>query len=274
MRNEEGPDFQMIQDLPGLLLVADENKAPLVGQLTGMIAEGIENVLEKELDEKMFGWAMDGVDAAMDAIRMQFSSTAAGGYGPGGGMMGGDDNYEMGTGGWGPELFKDAVCCMEGMDCWTGAFANTAGRAQLEAELARLEDALPELQEHFDDLNLVNVQKAAAELALEFGALKTTTRQLTNQLKDARTRLTNFQEAFAAGTATNKNGEAYTDQGYANRVTELEASVTELSETFDSENARYAQMDRDDAGNQVSEFARQIEEYTETIRDLQGEADW
>jgi hypothetical protein len=191
MRNEDGPDFQAIKDLPGLLLVADEHKAPLVEQLTDMIATGIENVLEREFDERMFGFAMEGVDAAMRQIKEQFASMDHNGsYGTGGGMMGGDDLYH--AGGWGLELFTEAVCCMEGMDCWTGAFANTAGRAQLEAELARLEEYLPELQDHFDDLNLVNVQKAAAELAAEFGNLKTTTRQLTNQLKDARARLTKF----------------------------------------------------------------------------------
>jgi hypothetical protein len=33
-------------------------------------------------------------------------------------------------------------------------------------------------------------------------------------------------------------------------------------------------MDRDDADNQVAEFGRQVEDYSERIIELQGEADW
>jgi len=35
---------------------------------------------------------------------------------------------------WEPTRWEDpeGVCCMPGMACWTGSFANAAGRAQLE----------------------------------------------------------------------------------------------------------------------------------------------
>jgi hypothetical protein len=43
---------------------------------------------------------------------------------------------------------------MEGMDCWTGAFANAAGRAQLESELANYRGQLETAKVEFDALNV------------------------------------------------------------------------------------------------------------------------
>jgi hypothetical protein len=41
MRNEEGPDFQALKDLPGLLLVDEADKSGLDRALGVMIARGI-----------------------------------------------------------------------------------------------------------------------------------------------------------------------------------------------------------------------------------------
>jgi hypothetical protein len=193
MFNEAGPDFQALKDLPGLLLVDDADKVGLVGKLLKMIDTGImDGLREEEVSAEMMKLAQKGLEEALQRISKQFGDST-GGYAPGGGSMGGADTGGDFAAATKMDLFKEAVCCMAGMECWTGAFAATQGRAALAAELAMLEAGLPELQAHFEELNLVNVQKAAAQLAADFADLKTLTRQLTNRVKDAVVELATYK---------------------------------------------------------------------------------
>lgn len=54
---------------------------------------------------------------------------------------------------------------MRGMECWTGSFGNAAGRAELEKDLATFRERLNEYQQEYDELNAVNLEKAAEERA-------------------------------------------------------------------------------------------------------------
>jgi hypothetical protein len=81
----------------------------------------------------MYQFAVKGLTDALEAIGRQF------------GPSGADESHNDSSAAGAPELFEEAVCCMEGMDCWTGAYANTQGRAGLEAELAWLQEELPYL---------------------------------------------------------------------------------------------------------------------------------
>lgn len=60
---------------------------------------------------------------------------------------------------WKPEPFEYEVCCMEGMDCYSGAYANKAGRAQIEKDLASARDNLVAAQEYYDEKNAIRLVK-------------------------------------------------------------------------------------------------------------------
>lgn len=60
-----------------------------------------------------------------------------------------------------PEPWTEAVCCMEGMECWTGSFANAAGRGVLEKELAEFRGLMEEYKVKYDELNQENLREAA-----------------------------------------------------------------------------------------------------------------
>ena len=61
---------------------------------------------------------------------------------------------------WEPkEPFTEAVCCMEGMDCWSGSFANDAYRGQLESDLAKFEMDLERSKVVYDELNADNLRR-------------------------------------------------------------------------------------------------------------------
>lgn len=62
---------------------------------------------------------------------------------------------------WEPSKWETAVCCMPGMDCWTGAFANAAGRGQLEARIKQLGEELVVAEAEYQVLNVENERKAA-----------------------------------------------------------------------------------------------------------------
>ena len=74
-------------------------------------------------------------------------------------MSGKDNNKKEEA--WKPNLFEQAVCCMDGMDCWTDAYQNQSGREDIVKDIQRYEKMLPKIQGRFDELNAENV--AAAE---------------------------------------------------------------------------------------------------------------
>jgi len=183
MQNTDGPNFEALRDLPGLILLNGKQVDKLMNGIKESILQGTENVIKNmpNIDDKIVRVAMRSLTNSFEYISEQFGKTAAGGS-MGGTDLGGDWGV---TDVWTPKLFSDAVCCMEGMDCWTGAFANTQGKLQLEAELAGYKEQLPALEAHFDELNLENVQKAAAELAIAFADTRERAAKLTQQQKDA-----------------------------------------------------------------------------------------
>lgn len=77
-------------------------------------------------------------------------------------IMSGKDNNKKEEA-WKPNLFEQAVCCMEGMDCWTDAYQNQSGREDIVRQINQLEMKLPRYQERFDELNAENVLAAELE---------------------------------------------------------------------------------------------------------------
>jgi hypothetical protein len=50
---------------------------------------------------------------------------------------------------------------MQGMDCWTGSFANAAGRAQIEKQMKSLEEQLEKKKAVYDSLNIEREREAS-----------------------------------------------------------------------------------------------------------------
>lgn len=80
---------------------------------------------------------------------------------------------------------KEAVCCMPGMECWDSTYENTQGRAGLEEELQMLEGEYPGVKAYFDELNVDNLKKQAAEREQKLADSRTASRKLTNAIGDA-----------------------------------------------------------------------------------------
>lgn len=57
---------------------------------------------------------------------------------------------------WVPEPWGYEVCCMPGMACWTGDFANAAGRAEILRELEKNRGEMERAKAHFDELDKEN----------------------------------------------------------------------------------------------------------------------
>lgn len=61
---------------------------------------------------------------------------------------------------WKPEPWKEEVCCMKGMPCWTGKFADAAARAKLAEALGRFAGELKAVEGTFNDLNVEKEREA------------------------------------------------------------------------------------------------------------------
>lgn len=103
---------------------------------------------------------------------------------------------------WGPQLNKEAICCMPGMECWNSSYENTAGRQGLADELAMLQAEFPRIQDRFDELNAENVEKARVEREDNLAEARKQSRQLNNKVEDTQTRLDKINAVLARGGAT------------------------------------------------------------------------
>lgn len=90
---------------------------------------------------------------------------------------------------WEPKTFEKAVCCMPGMECWSGDFANTAGRQSLLNQLENIQGELKKAKEHYDELNAENLRKQAEQRAADLAESRTNSNKLVNQIKDSQKRV-------------------------------------------------------------------------------------
>lgn len=138
MANPDGPDFNAIVGTPAL--VAAFLEPAQVGELMGNVRDGIiegtkKVVMDLPLEEKYQRVALNALRDGMRLVSNAFESFQASQ-----GISSSGPSSGPALGYWEPkERFEEAVCCMEGMECWSGQFANAAGRGQLEADLVEFQ---------------------------------------------------------------------------------------------------------------------------------------
>jgi hypothetical protein len=153
MANTNGPDFEALTTLPGLMLLEESQVRDLMGHVKDGIVNGTKKVvMDLAMEEKYQYAAMNALRDGMRMVEMAFNMFMD--TGPEEGPKGFNDQ-----GFWEPSRWETAVCCMQGMDCWSGAFANAAGRAQLEADLANFQAELVGVQARYEELNVENERK-------------------------------------------------------------------------------------------------------------------
>jgi len=136
--NTEGPDFESFTTLPSLVLLEDTAVFDVMTGVRDSIVEGVALVVsDLKLERRYQQAAMRAMEDGMRRVSEQFSGFMADDS-----KGGKDDEFGFGTGEyfyWEPVEFKKAVCCMPGMDCWSGDFANKAGRQSLLDDLERFQ---------------------------------------------------------------------------------------------------------------------------------------
>lgn len=153
--NTEGPDFEALTTLPALVLLEANQVSALMNKVRDGIVGGVAAVvMDLNMEEKYQRAAMMAMQDGMRHLAVQFEAYTAAGAGAAGGSGSGPGSDEPGF--WEPPRFDEAVCCMPGMDCWTGDFANAAGRAGLLEQLAIAEAELVGAKELYDELNAEN----------------------------------------------------------------------------------------------------------------------
>jgi hypothetical protein len=135
---------------------------------------------------------------------------------------------------WEPKPWEEAVCCMAGMDCWTGAFASAAGRATLEADLALFEGELAEAKSRYDELNADNLREEAEWRAQSLADSRALSAKLTNQLRDAETREATASAALAGLSGDDLTAAEATLAKRAAETKDLKDRKAEEDESFAS----------------------------------------
>lgn len=90
---------------------------------------------------------------------------------------------------------------MPGMACWTGSFANAAGRAQLEAQIKGIEAELIEADAAYQELNVERERKLADSRAVQLVAARDQAAKLSNKVLDAQKRESKASTALTAAQA-------------------------------------------------------------------------
>ena len=112
-----------------------------MGEVSKTIQKGTIMVVEKQqYDTKYLRIAKMSLANSMEIVGEIFKMAWVS---EDGSMMSGLDMGGKEEKAWEPELFKKAVCCMEGMKCWNGAFEALQGKANLEKELKQYQAQLP-----------------------------------------------------------------------------------------------------------------------------------
>lgn len=87
------------------------------------------------MENKYEGPVLNALRDGMREVSQQFMDYYAAGAGQISGGSSGQGTGADASEEWKPERWDYEVCCMEGMPCWTGDFANAAGRGAIEAEI-------------------------------------------------------------------------------------------------------------------------------------------
>lgn len=167
--------------------------------------------MDLALEEKYQRAAVRALEDGMRRVAVQFEAYMADGEGAmGPGTAGPGTSGPGETGFWEPPRFEEAVCCMQGMPCWTGDFANAAGRSKLLENIARLEGELVGAKELYDELNAENEREATEGRAIALAAARDAAAKLTNQIADSEKReqkLSGAINGMAQGTAERAQAE-------------------------------------------------------------------
>lgn len=203
MSNTEGPDFSTIVALPGLVLLGTESPEKvmeIMGKVKNAIVDGTVAVVRNlKMEDKYQDAALRALEDGMREVGYQFEEFMAAG------AIGGNDGPAVDPFFWEPTVFEKAVCCMPGMKCWSGDFANQAGRQSLLNQLDQIEGELSQAKELYDELNAENLRKAADARNAALADSRTFAAKLKNTIKDTEKKITKAQNS-----ANGLEGEALT----------------------------------------------------------------
>lgn len=198
--NTDGPDFEALVTLPGLVLLDAKDVGALMGAVRdGIVAGTAKVVYDLAMEEKYQKAAIRALEDGMRHVAAQFEAYRDAG------AVGGNDKEQGGKEGgfWEPPRFEEAVCCMPGMPCWTGDFANAAGRTKLLEDIERLQGEMVGAKERYDELNAENEREAADARALALADARDAAAKLVNRIADAQVREAKAQTAYDAAQSSN-----------------------------------------------------------------------
>lgn len=148
-----------------------------MSEVSAAVVMGAQKVVtDLALERRYQNAAMKALMMEMEGVKMQFEAFAV--------KKGGkEDATDIGF--WKPEPWATAVCCMKGMDCFSGAFETKAARENLVKELAGFEEELVGVKKLYDELNQDNLDKAAEQRAQDLAAARVAANKIVNSIADA-----------------------------------------------------------------------------------------
>jgi hypothetical protein len=153
---------------------------------------------------------------------------------------------------------------MPGMDCWTGDFANAAGRAKIIESIARLEVELVGATEEFDILNAEKEREAADARAIALADARQWAAVLINRIADAEKRVTKAEAAL-----TGLAGEELEIAEAA--LATARQDVLNLQEESRAGEEAYAMLSQEDAAGRVGLLELETKQRAEHIANLEAE---
>jgi hypothetical protein len=248
-----------------------------VGALMGKVRDGIVQgtgkvVYDLAMEEKYQKAAIRALEDGMRHVASQFEAYMAAGAGAvNGGGPGGSGGPGTDAGFWEPPRFEEAVCCMPGMACWTGDFANAAGRTKLLEDIANLEGEMDGAKATFDELNAENERDAADARALALADARDAANKLVNRIADAQVRETKAQFALDQAESTNDMGAIIRAR---TGIDEAKAKTIELMKEKKNEDEAFAYLEQEDAEGRVAFLESDLNARNEAIVALQAETDY
>jgi hypothetical protein len=115
------------------MLMDEEQVRAVMGAVRDAIVNGTSKVVyDLAMEEKYQKASIRALRQGMEMVAVAFEM-----------YMDQPEEVKLGfndAGFWEPTRWEDpeGVCCMQGMSCWTGSFANAAGRARLESGLKEM----------------------------------------------------------------------------------------------------------------------------------------
>jgi hypothetical protein len=201
----------------------------------------------------------------MRHVAAQFEAyMAAGAAAIGGGKEGGKGGAGSSGGFWEPPHFEEAVCCMQGMECWTGDFAAAAGRAKIVADIERLQAELGPAKELFDELNAENEREAADARALALADARDAASKLVNRINDSQK-----VEQRLTAALEGKEGEALAAAEKA--LEDAQKATKKLQEEKRTQDESFAELSQEDAEGRVGILELDLKNLDTRISDLAAE---